>query len=186
MDDFSNILQLPMTAVRERIEQELQENPVLELRCSEDTDAAPDDETADIIVDRSGAGRYDVRLPDHRFSDLFISQRYPEMCQDPALEPRAKEYLGRQLRRAQCFLEAVEQRREILKKVAEAIFRQQDDFFDHGPSHIAPLYVEQVAGEVGVDALKVRRTIQGKQVRTRYGVFALDRFVLRQPPPSIN
>lgn len=186
MDDFSDILQLPMTAVRERIEQELQENPVLELRFSEDTDAAPDDETADIIVDRSGAGRYDVRLSDHRLSDLFISQRYSEMCQDPALEPRAKEYLGRKLRRARRFLEAVERRREILKRVAEAIFRQQGAFFDHGPSHIAPLDVAQVAGEVGVDAIKVLRAIQGKQVRTRYGVFALDRFVLRQPTPSSN
>src|SRR5690349_19048483 len=105
MDDFSDILQLPMTAVRERIEQELQENPVLELRFSDDSDAAPDDETADLIVDRSGAGGYDVRLSGHRFSDLFVSQRYAEMGQDPALEPRAKEYLGRKLRRARRFLE---------------------------------------------------------------------------------
>ena len=186
MEDFSDLLQLPMTAVRERIEQELQENPVLELRFPAATEVAPDNESADIVVDGSDAAGYDVRLSDQRLSDLFINPRYSEMCQDPALAPPTKEYLGKKLGRARRFLDAVERRREILQRVAEAVFRQQRAFLEHGPGHIAPLDVGQVAGEVGIDAVTVLRALQGKQVRTRHGVLALDCFVLRRPTPSSN
>jgi RNA polymerase sigma-54 factor len=186
MDDSLDLLQLPLPSVRERVEQELQENPVLELRDPATTEAALDNETADIVMDRSDIGGYDLRLSDQPFSDLFISQRYTELEQAPAVDPRAKEYLGRKLRSARCLLEAVECRRRILRRVAEAVFRQQRAFLERGPSHIAPLDVEQVAAEVGVDALTILRAVQGKQVRTPHGVLNLDRFVLQPPTPSSN
>jgi RNA polymerase sigma-54 factor len=68
------ILQLPIMALQERIQQELQENPVLELKESSKDDAAPDeainefrenpDETADpaakeLVIDGSGDGAED-------------------------------------------------------------------------------------------------------------------------------
>jgi len=186
MDDFSDLLQLPMTAVRERIEQELEENPVLEQRFPAATEVAPDSDGADIVVDGSDAGEYDVRLSDQLLSDVFINPRCMELGQDPALKPSTKEYLGKKLDRARRFLEAVERRREILQRVAEAIFRRQCAFLEHGAGHIVPLYLDQVVGEAGIDALTVLRVLHGTQVRTRHGVLALECFVLRQTRPSSN
>lgn len=186
MDDFADLLQLPMTAVRERIEQELEENPVLELRFPAATEIAPDNESVDIVVDGSDAGAYDVRLSDQLLSDLLIDPRCMKLGRDPALRLSARENLGKKLDRARRFLEAVERRREILQRVAEAIFRRQSAFLEHGPGHIAPLYVDQVVGEAGIDALTVLRALQGVQVRTRHGVLALDCFLCRQTRPSNN
>jgi RNA polymerase sigma-54 factor len=186
MDDFSDLLEMSLTAVRERIEQELQENPVLEPSLPAATEAAPYSEIADIVVERSGAGGYEVKLSELCFADLSISQRYTELCQDPALEARAKEYLSKKLQRARRFLEAVERRRETLQSIADAVFRQQRAFLEHGPGHIAPLDVERVAGEAGIDARTVLRALLGKQVLTRHGVLALERFVWRRPMPSSN
>ena len=180
-----NLLQLPIAALRERIEQELQENPVLEMQLAAFADKT-DDEAADVVVDRSDAGEYGLRLSDHSLLALFISQRYTELYQDSATEPRAREYLGRKLQSARRLLEALERRHTTLQKVAEAIFRRQRAFLEHGPDHLVPLRTEQVAGEVGTDALTVTRALQGKQVRTRHGVFMLDRFVACRPKSSDN
>jgi RNA polymerase sigma-54 factor len=47
------ILQLPIMALQERIQQELQENPVLELKESANDEAAPDSETEEVAVQQT-------------------------------------------------------------------------------------------------------------------------------------
>src|SRR5438270_12278379 len=70
------ILQLPIMALQERIQQELQENPVLELKDTEDgpaaegedpeaTDAPAEDDNHDpgkeeLVIDETGANELDV------------------------------------------------------------------------------------------------------------------------------
>jgi RNA polymerase sigma-54 factor len=190
MDAFVDLLPLPLSVLRERVEQEVQENPVLEVELPTATDET-EDETADVVVDQSDDGEYGVRSSDHSLLTLFISKRYTELYQDPATEPRLREYLGRKLQSARRLQEALERRRATLQRVAEAIFRQQRAFLERGPDHLMPLRTEGVAGEVGTDVLTVIRAVQGKHVRTRHGIFALDRFVLdrfamRRPGPSDN
>jgi sugar lactone lactonase YvrE len=68
MDQFLEILQLPITVLRERVQQELQENPVLDLQSSHADDETTYEETADVVVDRTAAGEYEARLLDDSLS----------------------------------------------------------------------------------------------------------------------
>jgi len=179
MDQFLDLLDLPTAALRERIEQELSQNPVLLEKTFRVSIG-----TIDVFVNRvnrSDAGEYDLRLSDHGLSGLCISQSCLDMYQDPGADLATKCYLEQKINQARRLLEKLEERQKILQRVGEAIFQQQRAFLEHGPSHLVPLSVEQVAGEIGFEVLTVLRAVQGKQVRTPHGVFPLGLFMCDRP-----
>jgi DNA-directed RNA polymerase specialized sigma54-like protein len=187
--------------LRERIEQELQENPVLELEAS-DAPFGPvagplailplpieapsnrmGEELSDIIVEWLPEGELEVRVPDETLTHLVIDRRYFQMHEDPATAPPTREYLGRMIQRVQRLLEAVERRRAILTQVGVAIFRQQQAFLERGPGHIHPVSAEQVGHQIGAPTTTVWGAVKNKQVRTPDGVMSLDCFLVRPPRP---
>ena len=60
------ILQLPIMALQERIQQELQENPVLELKDSPDDEATPEAEAAAETAEETDATNPEKELEDQR------------------------------------------------------------------------------------------------------------------------
>jgi DNA-directed RNA polymerase specialized sigma54-like protein len=198
---YSDILELPKSILRSRIEKELMENPVLE--CQLFDDPAPDtvgdplailqmpisvlrdrieEELSDIMVTCSQAGEYHVRVAEDEHGPLIIGRRYTELQQDPAADPSTREYLGLKIKEAHRLLEALEWRRATLKQIGMAIFRQQRAFLEHGPGHIAPLSAEQVAREIGTPTPTIREAVKNKQVRSPHGIVSLDCFIV--PPPE--
>ncbi len=130
----------------------------------------------DIIVDRTEAGEYEVRLVDDWTPNIYISKRYIELYRDRGADPKAKEFLKRKIQAAQWLIEAIEQRRSTLIKVTKAIIQHQRDFLDKGPEHIEPLKMQQIADLVGVHVTTVSRAVDDKWVQTPRGIFALKRF----------
>jgi DNA-directed RNA polymerase specialized sigma54-like protein len=205
IDDFLTILQLPILALREGIDQELEENPVLERQLAGDSVKGPvadpmallrlpievlhdrvEKESTDIVVDRSEAGEPEVRIPAENWTDLIIDRRHLEMHQDPATAPSAREYLGRKIKRAHRLVEALERRRTTLLAVGVEIFRQQRAFLEQGPRHIVPLSLEEVARAIGAQVATVTHAVEQKRVWTPHGVFALGSFFFRLPKSSDN
>jgi RNA polymerase sigma-54 factor len=174
------ILQLPITALQERIQQELQENPVLEV-CDTSTDElAPgeavnqfQDHQPDVVVERTAAGDYAVRLIDGWTPNISVSRRYLELYRDPQADPKVKEYLKRMIQAARWLLESIEQRRNTLEKITRAIIQHQRAFLDKGPDHIAPLKMQQIADQVGVQVTTISRAVDGKWLQTPDGLFPL-------------
>src|SRR5947209_10971886 len=119
MDDTWDILRWPNSVLRERIANELLENPVLELDDSEAYEEADGDVLADVVVDRTPTGQYGVRVV-NVFTQLSISLRYDELYHDPALEAKTRDYLGRKIKAARRLIEAAEWRRATLHKVGAA------------------------------------------------------------------
>ncbi|MEE2685286.1 MAG: RNA polymerase sigma-54 factor, partial [Planctomycetota bacterium] len=52
----------------------------------------------------------------------------------------------------------------------------QQDFLDHGPDHINPLKMQQIADKVGVHVTTVSRAVDDKWMQTPRGIFSLKRF----------
>ena len=178
------ILQLPIMALQERIQQELQENPVLELPDTSPDGPAPGEEVhgfqdhrPDIFLERTEGGEYTVRLVEGWVSNIYVSPRYIEMCRDEREEPRTREYLKRKISAAESLKDAIELRRSTLEKVSRAILLHQRAFLDRGPDHIEPLQMQQIAEQVGVPVTTVRRAVDGKWLQTPHGLFPLRRFV---------
>lgn len=130
----------------------------------------------DLIVERTDTGEYEVRLTEDWTPNIHISRRYIELLQNQSVDPKAREYLKKKLQSAKWLMEAIEQRRNTLKKVTQAIIAHQRKFLDLGPEYIEPLKMQDIADVVKVHVTTVSRAVDDKWVQTPRGVFPLKRF----------
>jgi RNA polymerase sigma-54 factor len=70
----------------------------------------------------------------------------------------------------------IEQRRQTILKVCQAIVRRQTEFLERGPDSMRPMMIKEVAEEVGVHPSTVSRAVSSKYVHTPQGVFELRHF----------
>jgi len=132
--------------------------------------------TPDVFVDMTDAGKYKVRLEDGRTPSLFISPYYRKMLMKGDATDQEKEWIKRKINSAQWLIESIEQRRNTLTRVAQAIIDHQTEFLDKGPESIEPLKMQQIADKVGVHVTTVSRAVDDKWIQTPRGIFPLKRF----------
>ncbi len=132
--------------------------------------------TPDVFIEQGEDGRYKVRLEDGGTPSLFISPYYRKLLQSGAANDETREYIKQKLSSAQWLIESIEQRRNTLTRVAQAIVDHQTEFLDQGPEHIKPLKMQQIADKVGVHVTTVSRAVDDKWIQTPRGIFPLKRF----------
>jgi RNA polymerase sigma-54 factor len=132
--------------------------------------------TPDVFLEVVEGGKYRVRLEDGRTPSLFISPYYRKMLQQGLAGDVEKDWIKRKLNAAQWLIEAIEQRRNTLTKVAQAIVDHQTEFLNKGPEAIEPLKMQQIADKVGVHVTTVSRAVDDKWIQTPRGIFPLKRF----------
>lgn len=130
----------------------------------------------DVIVERSDDDSYTARLTDEWVPRIRVSKRVIELCRQQDLDEKVKEELRKKLQSADWLVKAVEQRRNTLLKVTNAIIDHQRAFLDYGPENIQPLKMQQIADQVKVHVTTVSRAVDDKWVQTPRGVFPLKRF----------
>jgi RNA polymerase sigma-54 factor len=139
----------------------------------------------DVAVTLTEAGDFKTLMPDDGMSMLSVDRRYEEMSRSTK-DARAREYLGRKIKKARQFMESIQQRREILQRIAKVLFRHQRTFLERGPDYIRPVYLQELANETGLSTIKISCALQSKRAQTPHGVFALEDFVIGLPGPSEN
>jgi RNA polymerase sigma-54 factor len=130
----------------------------------------------DVFVEPAEAGGYKVRLEDGRTPSLFISPYYRKLLLSQDANEEAREYIKRKLSSAQWLIDSIEQRRNTLTRVAQAIVDHQTEFLNSGPEAIEPLKMQQIADKVGVHVTTVSRAVDDKWIQTPRGIFPLKRF----------
>jgi len=70
----------------------------------------------------------------------------------------------------------IEQRKQTILRVCQAIVRRQTEFLSSGLDQLKPMMIKEVAEEVGVHPSTVSRAVAGKYVHTPQGVFELRYF----------
>ncbi len=132
---------------------------------------------ADVIVEPlTDAQGYTVRLADSSLPTLRVSDYYAKMTKEPGVNEKAKKFLKNNIRSAQWIIEAIEQRKSTLLKVAKAVVKSQKEFFDKGQLYLRPLPMAKVAKEVGVHIATVSRAVAGKYVQCYWGILPLRKF----------
>jgi len=76
--------------------------------------------TADIIVEPDETGRYTVRLVDTNMPRLRVNSFYARMARDRKLDQQTREFLLQNIRSAQWFMGAIEQRKNTLLRTTSA------------------------------------------------------------------
>ena len=132
--------------------------------------------TPDIILEQDDEGEYKVRLDDDRVPTLYISEYYRKRLQDPNATAEEKNFIKQKIDSAQWLIGSIEQRRNTLTRVSQAIVEHQKKFLDEGPEAIEPLKMQQIADKVGVHVTTVSRAVDDKWIQTPRGILPLKRF----------
>ena len=132
--------------------------------------------TPDVFVEPVEGGGYRVRLEDGRTPSLFISPYYRKLLRSGKANEETREFIKRKLNAAQWLIDSIQQRRNTLTRVAQAIVDHQTRFLSKGPEFIEPLKMQQIADKVGVHVTTVSRAVDDKWIQTPRGIFPLKRF----------
>ena len=77
---------------------------------------------------------------------------------------------------ARWFIQAVQQRRETMLRVMQAIITRQEEFFRKGSGHLKPMVLKDIAEDVGMDISTISRVTNGKYVQTPHQIYELKYF----------
>lgn len=133
----------------------------------------------DVAIEKL-AGDYRVVMRDDDVPHVRVSAQRWAAAAAAADEARAN--LATRLHAASRMLTAVERRRQTVRGVVHSIVRRQRGFLEHGPDHLRPLSLREVASDVGVHESTVSRTAAHRYVDTPHGVFPLRSFFTNRLP----
>ncbi len=129
----------------------------------------------DVFVEKVD-GEYIVTINDTSMPHLTVSSYYNKLSAEAAKDEALNKYLNNRFNAAVWLIKSIEQRKQTIYNVSNAIVKYQRDFFDFGEKHLKPLTLKQIAEEVGVHESTVSRSINGKYMQSPRGVFELKYF----------
>lgn len=121
-------------------------------------------------------GEYIIRLNDDDLPQLKLSQHYQELLGDKALQKESRQYIHDKLKNAEWFIRSLHQRQRTIYKVMESLLKFQHDFFEHGPGHLRPLILRDVAEDIEMHESTISRVTSNKYVHTPQGIYELKYF----------
>lgn len=163
---------LGVDALRELVTRlsELSPRPAAEL----EREAAPP-VVPDVLV-RPGPQGFEIALDDSRASTVTLDESVRELARDRELDRKLRAELRHQVERARWVVDAVEQRRATLLRVATAVFDHQRAYLERGPGHLVPLKMTDLAAQIGLHVSTISRAVAGKYVETPWGIEPLRHF----------
>jgi len=130
----------------------------------------------DVLMTELPDGNYQVSLIRDGLPEVRLTAKAREALDQAKGDKRLHAFLMKKIERARWFLDAVQQRRETLTKIARELARQQKGFLSYGPERMQPLKMQDVADAVGVHLSTVSRAIRGKYAQTPQGIMPLKGF----------
>lgn len=131
--------------------------------------------TPDLVVDKVGED-WVVSLTDGNLPSLTINRSYAQLADGRRRKDEVRSYVSEKLNDARWLINAINQRRATMLKVANYLVRAQMDWFERGPAHLRPMVLQDVADAVGMHVSTISRVSNGKYMQTPHGVFELKHF----------
>jgi RNA polymerase sigma-54 factor len=129
----------------------------------------------DVTVEWTSSG-FEVEVEHGPLPRLSIDEDVAALARDRRMESAARSYFRERVDSARDLIDALEQRRATLARVAQALFAAQRAFLAHGPDHVEPLRMQQIAERLDMHVSTVSRAVAGKWAATPWGIFALRSF----------
>ena len=120
---------------------------------------------------------YIIQMNDEDVPQLRLNAQYRKMLdRDNGATKEVRDYVRERYTSAIQLMKNIEQRKQTIMKVCQAIVRRQMEFLSHGLDSLKPMMIKEVAEEVGVHPSTVSRAVASKYVHTPQGVFELRYF----------
>ncbi len=126
----------------------------------------------DVRIEAENGG-YIVVMCDDYIPRMRVSSHYLSVLRSPNSTEQEKEYIKQKLQAAKWIIDAIEQRRNTLRKIVEEVIKHQREFLDKGIQFLKPLRMGVVAEAAKVHLSTVSRAISEKYVETPRGLFAI-------------
>jgi RNA polymerase sigma-54 factor len=123
-----------------------------------------------------------ITLNDKSLPSVTISRTYLEMFKNNKKNkknPRDKntyKFLREKFESAKWFIACIQQRRDTLMRIMQAIIEKQYEFFDSGPKLLRPMIYKDIAEEIQMDISTISRVVNGKYVQSPMGIHELKYF----------
>ena len=130
----------------------------------------------DVTVEKVD-GEYQITLNDEQIPHLRISNLYKDIIASGNTQSgEVKDYIRDKIRSGKFLIRSIHQRQQTIANIAQQIVARQRDFLEHGPSHLKPMTMKEVADAVGVHETTVSRAVSGKYMATPQGIFEMKYF----------
>ena len=117
--------------------------------------------------------------------ELRVSRHYQQMLEKVVADKKkgrtsydsdTQQFLKSKFESARWFINSINQRRQTMLSVMQAIVEQQEDFFREGEGNLKPMILKDIAEKIGMDISTISRVVNGKYVQTEFGVYELKYF----------
>ena len=129
----------------------------------------------DVTVEKVD-GDYQIILNNEQIPHLRISNTYKDIIAQDSNGSEVKDYIRDKIRSGKFLIRSIHQRQQTISNIAHQIVSRQRDFFEHGPSHLKPMTMGEIADAVGVHETTVSRAVSGKYMATPQGIFEMKYF----------
>ncbi len=117
---------------------------------------------------------YIIQMNDEDVPQLRLNAQYRKMLdRDNGATKEVRDYVRERYTSAIQLMKNIEQRKQTIMKVCQAIVRRQTEFLAHGIDHLKPMMIKEVAEDVGVHPSTVSRAVANKYAHTPQGVYEL-------------
>ncbi len=123
----------------------------------------------DVVVRQVGDD-FEISIENDWIPSLTISRRWMQLVRDRGADPELRRHIRGKIESAQSLIDAIEQRKNTLFRVASELVNRQADYLVHGPSGLRPLRMQEVADALGVHVSTVSRAISGKYLQSPRGI----------------
>ncbi len=122
-------------------------------------------------------GKYEIMLVgDKNLPRVYISKFYKDVLNGKSHDLQTKRYIRKKMESARWLIDAIEQRKSTLYKVAVKIVEMQKKFLDEGIMQLRTLKMQDIADVVGIHVSTVSRAIAHKYMQTPQGIFDMKFF----------
>lgn len=129
----------------------------------------------DVLLEKSEDG-FTAVVNERLVPSLRVSAYYESLMKEGAADKETQAYLTEKVEQAVRFLNAIAQRKETIRKIAQSITDHQTAFLKGDAKDLRPLTMRQVAEEAGVHISTVSRTVRGKYMECPKGLLELRSF----------
>ena len=137
--------------------------------------------TPDFLIEKVD-DNFVITLNDRSLPSVTISRTYLEMFNTNKRNKKTErekdtyKFLREKFESAKWFIACIQQRRETLMKIMQAILEKQYEFFDKGPKFLRPMIYKDIAEEIMMDISTISRVVNGKYVQSPMGIHELKYF----------
>ena len=122
---------------------------------------------------------FSILLNESMYPSIAVNSYYRRLGEESQTQ-EVQDYLNSKIRQAEWVKQCIAQRGKTLMDVSKAILEHQEAFFAMGPSHLVPLTMAELAGQLDIHESTVSRAVSKKYLQCSWGVYPMSYFFSRR------